>query len=137
MNFQTSKQCVVVHSNREPMEAYLGVKLTIYIKKKELHLLFPSNREDNLSKALYLNALDYCMVLPETKQLLRTRSGSHSLEFQDHDLQWQPVTAFLRIRLNAMDSDLLSTSSGRAGLKATLTLASEAVLRQVPCSPTH
>lgn len=30
-----------------------------------------------------------------------------------------------------MDSDLLSTSSGRAGLKATLTLASEAVLRQI------
>jgi hypothetical protein len=30
-----------------------------------------------------------------------------------------------------MDSDLLSTASGRAGLKATLTLASEAVLRQI------
>jgi len=30
-----------------------------------------------------------------------------------------------------MDSDLLSTSSGRAGLQATLTLASEAVLRQI------
>merc|ERR1711934_1073048 len=32
---------------------------------------------------------------------------------------------------SAMDSDLLSTSSGRAGLRATLTLASEAVLRQI------
>ena len=109
------------------------MRLTINIKKEKLHPKTSSHCGP--LQASWRKRTTLRVRFGPSRTLAVRSVNTAVLEYGAHSVAQRTSSA-------TMDSDLLSTASGRAGLKATLTLASEAVLRQVsschtPLAPPH